>query len=73
VNDAELNGNYAFSFSGIHGKASVASTYAAVGRFTADGPAISQTVSWIPTAWVSARSSPKPSREHTRSAQTTEE
>src|SRR5258705_5768845 len=37
VNDAELNGNYAFSFSGIHGNASVASTYAAVGRFTADG------------------------------------
>ena len=37
VNDAELNGNYAFSFSGIHGNGSVASTYAAVGRFTADG------------------------------------
>src|SRR6266404_9056264 len=37
VNNAELNGNYAFSFSGIHGNASVASTYAAVGRFTADG------------------------------------
>src|SRR5260370_12715958 len=37
VNDTELNGNYAFSFSGIHGNASVASTYAAVGRFTADG------------------------------------
>src|SRR5258708_13840147 len=37
VNDAELNGNYAFSFSGIHGNASVASTYAAVGRFTAEG------------------------------------
>ena len=37
VNDAELNGNYAFSFSGIHGNASVASVFAAVGRFTADG------------------------------------
>src|SRR5260370_37649288 len=37
VNDAELNGNYAFSFSGIHGNASVAATYAAVGTFTADG------------------------------------
>jgi hypothetical protein len=37
VNDAELNGNYAFSFSGIHGNASVASAFATVGRFTADG------------------------------------
>jgi hypothetical protein len=37
VNDAELNGDYAFSFSGVHGNGSVASTYAAVGRFTADG------------------------------------
>jgi len=37
VNDAELNGNYAFSFSGIRGNASVSSVFAAVGRFTADG------------------------------------
>ena len=37
VNDAELNGNYAFSFNGIHGNGSVSSAFAAVGRFTADG------------------------------------
>jgi len=37
VNAQELNGNYAFSFSGIRGNASVASAFAAVGRFTADG------------------------------------
>jgi len=37
VNAHELSGNYAFSFSGIRGNASVASVFAAVGRFTADG------------------------------------
>ena len=37
VNGHELNGNYAFSFSGIRGNGSVESVYAAVGRFTADG------------------------------------
>jgi len=37
ANDGELNGNYAFSFSGIRGNASVSSTFAAVGRLTADG------------------------------------
>jgi len=37
VNDAELNGNYAFSFNGIRGNAGVSSVFAAVGRFTADG------------------------------------
>ena len=37
VNDHELDGSYAFSFSGIHGNASVASVFASVGRFTADG------------------------------------
>jgi hypothetical protein len=37
VNDSELNGNYAFSFNGIRGNASVASVFGAVGRFTADG------------------------------------
>jgi len=37
VNDHELNGSYAFSFSGIRGNASVSSVFAAVGRFTADG------------------------------------
>jgi len=37
VNGRELNGNYAFSFSGIRGNGSVESVYAAVGRFTADG------------------------------------
>src|SRR5467141_3627436 len=36
-NDAELNGNYAFAFSGITGNGSVSSVFAAVGRFTADG------------------------------------
>src|SRR5260221_4968667 len=37
VNSAELNGNYAFTFSGITGNGSVSSVFAAVGRFTADG------------------------------------
>src|SRR6266550_5020582 len=37
VNNAELNGNYAFTFNGFSGKASVSSVFAAVGRFTADG------------------------------------
>lgn len=37
VNAHELNGNYAFSFSGIRGNGSVESVFAAVGRFTADG------------------------------------
>ena len=37
VNNAELLGNYAFTFSGLHGNSSVSSVFAAVGRFTADG------------------------------------
>jgi len=37
ANAHELSGNYAFSFDGIRGNASVASVFAAVGRFTADG------------------------------------
>jgi hypothetical protein len=37
TNNAELNGNYAFSFSGISGNGSISSPFAAVGRFTADG------------------------------------
>jgi hypothetical protein len=37
VNNAELNGSYAFSFSGHSGNATVSSVFAAVGRFTADG------------------------------------
>lgn len=37
VNNAQLNGNYAFTFSGMNGNGSVASVYGAVGRFTADG------------------------------------
>src|SRR5882672_3767906 len=37
VNNAELNGNYAFSFSGFSGNGSVSSVFGAVGRFTADG------------------------------------
>jgi hypothetical protein len=36
-NDAELNGNYAFTFSGITGNGSISSFFATVGRFTADG------------------------------------
>jgi len=36
VNNAALNGNYAFSFSGVSGNGTVSSVYAAVGRFTAD-------------------------------------
>lgn len=37
VNNAELHGNYAFDFSGVSGNTSLASVYAAAGRFTADG------------------------------------
>jgi hypothetical protein len=37
VNNAELNGNYAFTFSGHSGNSTVSSVFAAVGRFTADG------------------------------------
>jgi hypothetical protein len=37
VNNAELNGDYAFTFTGISGNGSVSSVFAAVGRFTADG------------------------------------
>jgi len=36
-NNGELNGDYAFTFSGISGSASGSSAFAAVGRFTADG------------------------------------
>ncbi len=37
VNNAALNGNYAFTFNGISGNGTVSSAFAAVGRFTADG------------------------------------
>src|SRR5260370_7847040 len=37
VNNAELNGDYAFTFNGINGNGGVSSVFAAVGRFTADG------------------------------------
>ncbi len=37
ANNAELNGNYSFVFSGITGSSSGTSVFAAVGRFTADG------------------------------------
>jgi hypothetical protein len=37
VNDAELKGDYAFTFNGITGSGGVSSVFAAVGRFTADG------------------------------------
>src|ERR1700682_4387640 len=37
VNNPELNGNYAFTFNGMSGNGNVSSTFAAVGRFTADG------------------------------------
>jgi hypothetical protein len=37
VNNAALNGNYAFTFSGISGNGTASSAFAAVGRFTADG------------------------------------
>src|SRR5258707_7412885 len=37
VNNAELNGNYAFTFRGISGNGTVSSVHGAVGRFTADG------------------------------------
>ena len=37
ANNAELNGTYAFGFTGVSGSASNSGVYAAVGRFTADG------------------------------------
>jgi len=37
VNNAELNGNYAFTFNGFSGNGTTASVFGAVGRFTADG------------------------------------
>jgi len=37
ANDAELNGNYAFTFNGFDVGAGGSSVFAAVGRFTADG------------------------------------
>ena len=37
ANNAELNGNYAFTFSGVTGSSGGSSVFAAVGRFTADG------------------------------------
>ena len=36
-NDAQLNGNYAFNFTGVSGNGTVSSVFGAVGRFTADG------------------------------------
>ena len=40
ANNAELNGNYAFTFSGITGGPGYSVVFAAVGRFTTDGPGI---------------------------------
>jgi hypothetical protein len=37
VNNAKLNGDYAFGFSGINGNGTTSSAFGAVGRFTADG------------------------------------
>ncbi len=37
VNNAELNGNYAFTFNGFSGNLATSSIFGAVGRFTADG------------------------------------
>jgi hypothetical protein len=37
VNNAELNGNYAFTFNGVSGNGTTSSVFGAVGRFTADG------------------------------------
>ena len=36
-NNAELNGNYAFNFTGVSGNGTTSSVFGAVGRFTADG------------------------------------
>src|SRR5260370_36874868 len=37
VNNAELNGNYAFTFTGISGNGTASSAFGAMGRLTADG------------------------------------
>ena len=37
ANNSQLHGNYAFSFDGVTSNGSVSNSYAAVGRFTADG------------------------------------
>src|SRR5260370_6186154 len=36
-NNAALNGNYAFNFTGVSGNGTTGSVFGAVGRFTADG------------------------------------
>src|SRR5258706_15833558 len=36
-NNAALNGNYAFDFTGVSGNGATSSVFGAVGRFTADG------------------------------------
>src|SRR5258708_15855261 len=36
-NNAALNGNYAFNFTGVSGNGATSSVFGAVGRFTADG------------------------------------
>jgi len=37
VNNAKLNGDYAFTFTGVSGNGTTSSAFGAVGRFTADG------------------------------------
>src|SRR5215475_2962584 len=37
IHNADLNGNYVFTFNGMSGNTNVSSAFAAVGRFTADG------------------------------------
>jgi len=50
-NNAALNGNYAFNFTGVSGNGATSSVFGAVGRVTADGAAISPTANWSPTEW----------------------
>src|SRR3981081_1288270 len=57
--NAELNGNYAFTFNGFRGNANVSSVFAAVGRFTAGGAAHLTRGALVTNGVVAGASSPQ--------------
>jgi len=51
-NNAEMNGNYAFTFSGMTtGGGDAFTPFSAAGRFTADGAGNLTAGNWIPMVW----------------------
>src|SRR5713226_2591456 len=50
VNNAELNGNYAFTFTGISGNGTASSAFGAMGRLTLDGAGNLSNVELVTTA-----------------------